>query len=220
MGARARNGGQPASKQRLRLWVRLLRTARAIESELRERLRVEFATTLPQFDVMAALARKNTGMTMTELSRFLMVSNGNVTGIIDRLVADKLVLRRAPAEDRRAIIVRLTPKGASQFAQIAKVHEGWVDKLLSDLDSAESEAVISMGSLCAFAMKDFAHEYDQFQAGAFQLARRQRRRGRYPAVCVRAIRSRCYTAKYARRASMKEPVMFRRSLSHAPSSRQ
>ena len=142
MGARARNGGQPASKQRLRLWVRLLRTARAIESELRERLRVEFATTLPQFDVMAALARKNTGMTMTELSRFLMVSNGNVTGIIDRLVADKLVLRRAPAEDRRAIIVRLTPKGASQFAQIAKVHEGWVDKLLSDLDSAESEAVI------------------------------------------------------------------------------
>jgi len=142
MGARARNGGQPASKQRLRLWVRLLRTARAIESELRERLRVEFATTLPQFDVMAALTRKNTGMTMTELSRFLMVSNGNVTGIIDRLVADKLVLRRAPAEDRRAIIVRLTPKGASQFAQIAKVHEGWVDKLLSDLDSAESEAVI------------------------------------------------------------------------------
>jgi DNA-binding MarR family transcriptional regulator len=134
--------GRHASKQRLRLWIRLLRTARAIEAELRARLRVEFATTLPQFDVMAALARKNTGMTMTELSRFLMVSNGNVTGIIDRLVADKLVRRQAPAEDRRAIVVRLTPKGASQFAQIARVHEGWVDKLLSDFDSAESEAVI------------------------------------------------------------------------------
>ena len=98
----------------------MLRTARAIEAELRERLRVKFATTLPQFDVMAALARKSTGMTMTELSRFLMVSNGNVTGIIDRLVADKLVLRQAPAEDRRAIIVRLTPKGASQFARSPK----------------------------------------------------------------------------------------------------
>lgn len=142
MVARARSRGRPASKQRLRLWIRLLRTARAIEAELRERLRVEFATTLPQFDVMAALARKSTGMTMTELSRFLMVSNGNVTGIIDRLVADNLVLRKAPAEDRRAIIVRLTPKGTSQFSQIAKVHEGWVDELLSDFDSTESEAVI------------------------------------------------------------------------------
>ncbi len=139
MGALA---GRPASKQRLRLWIRLLRTARAIEAELRQRLRVECATTLPQFDVMAALARKSTGMTMTELSRFLMVSNGNVTGIIDRLVADKLVLRKAPAEDRRAIIVRLTPKGATQFAQIAKAHESWVDKLLTEFDRAELEAMI------------------------------------------------------------------------------
>jgi len=140
--ARARAAGRPGSKHRLRLWIRLLRTAHAIEAELRERLRVKFATTLPQFDVMAALARKNAGMTMTELSRFLMVSNGNVTGIIDRLVADKLVLRQATAEDRRAIVVRLTPKGASQFAQIAKVHESWVDELLADFDRAESEAMI------------------------------------------------------------------------------
>jgi DNA-binding MarR family transcriptional regulator len=142
MGAHARSAGRPASKQRLRLWIRLLRTARAIEAELRERLRVQFATTLPQFDVMAALARKSAGMTMTELSRFLMVSNGNVTGIIDRLVADKLVLRQAPAEDRRAIVVRLTPKGVAQFAQIAKAHEGWVDALLSDFDSVQTEAMI------------------------------------------------------------------------------
>jgi DNA-binding MarR family transcriptional regulator len=139
---RTKIAARSLSKQRLRLWIRLLRTARAVEAELRERLRVDFATTLPQFDVMAALARKEAGMTMTELSRFLMVSNGNVTGIIDRLVAEKIVLRRVSAEDRRAIVVRLTPKGASQFAQIAKVHEGWVDKLLSDYDNAESEAVI------------------------------------------------------------------------------
>ena len=142
MGGRIKTVSRPASKQRLRLWIRLLRTARAIEAELRERLRVEFATTLPQFDVMAALARKDTGMTMTELSRYLMVSNGNVTGIIDRLVGDKLVVRKAPAEDRRAIIVRLTPKGTAQFAQIAKAHEGWVDKLLSEFGSAETDAMI------------------------------------------------------------------------------
>jgi DNA-binding MarR family transcriptional regulator len=142
MDAPARSSARPSSRQRLRLWIRLLRTARAIEAELRERLRVKFAITLPQFDVMAALARKSTSMTMTELSRFLMVSNGNVTGIIDRLVADKLVLRQATAEDRRAIIVRLTPKGAALFAKIAKVHEGWVGALLADFDSAELEAMI------------------------------------------------------------------------------
>jgi DNA-binding MarR family transcriptional regulator len=140
--AHPRTFSRSVSKQRLRLWVRLLRTARAIEAELRERLRVEFATTLPQFDVMAALARASAGMTMTELSRFLMVSNGNVTGIIDRLVADKLVVRKAPVDDRRAIIVQLTAKGASQFSRIAKSHEGWVDALLSEFDSAESEVII------------------------------------------------------------------------------
>ena len=135
---------RPLSKQRLRLWLRLLRAARGIEGELRERLRKEYAITMPQFDVMAALARKQGGMNMTELSRMLMVSNGNVTGIIDRLAAEKLVLRQAPATDRRAFIVRLTPKGASQFAVVARAHEGWVDELLADFDAAEADHLIEM----------------------------------------------------------------------------
>lgn len=139
---RERSAARPASKQRLRLWLRLLRSARAIEAELRERLRTEFAITLPQFDVMAALARAEDGMTMTELSRHLMVSNGNVTGIIDRLVTEKLVLRQAPATDRRSFIVRLTAKGATHFANVAKAHEGWVDELLTDIDAAEAERII------------------------------------------------------------------------------
>jgi DNA-binding MarR family transcriptional regulator len=130
------------SKQRLRLWIRILRAARAIEAEVRDRLRVNFDVTLPQFDVMAALERKPDGMTMTELSRFLMVSNGNVTGIIDRLVTDKLVVRQAPANDRRAIIVRLTPRGLKDFTAMAKAHQGWVDNLLSDFDAAEAETLI------------------------------------------------------------------------------
>ena len=90
---RPRPKPEPAAKQKLRLWLRLLRTSRAIEVELRERLRVAFGMTLPKFDVMAALDRKPAGMTMTELSRFLMVSNGNVTGIIDRLVSEGMVVR-------------------------------------------------------------------------------------------------------------------------------
>lgn len=139
---REAGAARPLSKQRLRLWIRLLRAARGIEGELRERLRKQFSITLPQFDVMAALARNESGMNMTELSRMLMVSNGNVTGIIDRLAADKLVLRQAPANDRRSYIVRLTPKGAAQFAVVAKAHEGWIDELLARFDAAEAEELI------------------------------------------------------------------------------
>jgi DNA-binding MarR family transcriptional regulator len=141
--ARKCGSPRPISKQRLRLWLRLLRSSRAIESQLRERLRTKFSITLPQFDVMAALARSDEGMTMTELSRQLMVSNGNVTGIIDRLVAEKLVLRQAPVSDRRSFIVRLTPKGASQFSVIAKAHEGWIDEMLVEFGSVEAESIIS-----------------------------------------------------------------------------
>jgi DNA-binding MarR family transcriptional regulator len=141
--ARMRGSPGPISKQRLRLWLRLLRSSRAIEAQLRERLRTKFSITLPQFDVMAALARSAEGMTMTELSRQLMVSNGNVTGIIDRLVAEKLVLRQAPVSDRRSFIVRLTPKGASQFSVIAKAHEGWIDEMLVEFGSVEAESIIS-----------------------------------------------------------------------------
>jgi DNA-binding MarR family transcriptional regulator len=139
---RERGIARPVSKQRLRLWLRLLRSSRAIEGRLRERLRTKFSITLPQFDVMAALARNENGMTMTELSRQLMVSNGNVTGIIDRLVAEKLVLRQAPASDRRSYIVRLTPKGVSQFSAIAKAHESWIDEFLVEIDATEAESII------------------------------------------------------------------------------
>lgn len=134
---------RPASKQRLRLWLRLLRATRAIEGELRERLRVCFAITLPQFDVLAALARKPDGITMTELSRMLIVSNGNVTGIIERLVADRLVARQPAPGDRRSFLVRLTAKGQSHFAAVARAHQDWVDRLLSDFDAAEAEAIIA-----------------------------------------------------------------------------
>ena len=139
---RTQSGSPPLSKQRLRLWLRLLRASRAIEAKLRDRLRTTFDITLPQFDVMAALARHDDGMTMTELSRELMVSNGNVTGIIDRLVTEKLVLRKALAEDRRTFIVRLTPKGASQFDEMAKIHEQWVDDMLGDVGDAEAATMI------------------------------------------------------------------------------
>jgi DNA-binding MarR family transcriptional regulator len=137
-----RRAAPSASKQRLRLWIRLLRAARAIEAEVRDRLRVRFGVTLPQFDVMAALERRPDGMTMTELSRFLMVSNGNVTGIVDRLVNDRLVIRTPGSEDRRSFLVRLTAKGVRDFNAMAKAHEGWIDELLSEFSGAEAGTLI------------------------------------------------------------------------------
>ena len=141
--ARPRAAASPASKQRLRLWLRMLRATRAIEAELRERLRLEFSLTLPQFDVLAALARRDGSITMTELSRMLIVSNGNVTGIVDRLEADGLVARRPVAGDRRAMLARLTSQGEAEFARLAAEHEAWVDELLGTVSAAEADQLIA-----------------------------------------------------------------------------
>ncbi len=132
------------SKDRLRLWIRLLRANRLIEAELRERLRTTFDTTLPRFDVMAALYRAPDGMLMSDLSRFLLVSNGNVTGIIDRLAADGLVLRAQRDGDRRTSIVRLTRAGEEQFRTMAAAHEGWIDELLDGVSGTDARRLATM----------------------------------------------------------------------------
>ena len=135
---------KPASlaKQRLRLWLKLLKSSRLIEEELRRRLRTGFASTLPRFDVMAALDRSPEGLKMSEISRLLRVSNGNVTGIVDKLVEEGLVLRLAVPGDRRAQLVRLTPRGSEIFAAHAAAHEGWIDEILSGLDEDDIDGMI------------------------------------------------------------------------------
>ena len=121
----------------LRLWLRLLTCTLTIEGRVRTRLRERFATTLPRFDLMAQLERNPKGLKMGELSRRLMVTGGNVTGITDQLVAEGLVRREPIAGDRRAYAVRLTPKGKQAFDAMAAEHEGWVEELLSGLTRAE-----------------------------------------------------------------------------------
>jgi DNA-binding MarR family transcriptional regulator len=127
------------SKARLRLWIRLLRTTRSIEGVVRERLKSQFGATLPRFDVMAALYRAPDGMLMSEISRFLMVSNGNVTGIVDRLVADGYVVRSQRHGDRRTSFISLTRKGHAAFAEMAAAHERWIDELLSGVSLRDAE---------------------------------------------------------------------------------
>jgi DNA-binding MarR family transcriptional regulator len=134
---------RPASKQRLRFWLRLLKLQRRMEAVLREKLRAEFGTTLPRFDVMAALYHHERGLRMSALSSFLKVSNGNVTGIVDRLVHDGIIIRVPVKGDRRAMTVRLTTKGRDEFADMASVHEAWVNELLADLPHADAEAMIA-----------------------------------------------------------------------------
>ena len=127
------------SKARLRLWLRLLKAQRRIESILRDRLRAEFASTLPRFDVMAALDHAPDGLRMSGLSAVLKVSNGNVTGIVERLVENGQVERISVPGDRRAMQVRLTANGRDQFKKLAATHESWVSELLDQFSAAEAE---------------------------------------------------------------------------------
>ncbi|KIC20316.1 MarR family winged helix-turn-helix transcriptional regulator [Leisingera sp. ANG-Vp] len=126
------------SKDRLRLWLKVLKATKAVESEVRENLRRDFATTLPRFDVMAALMQHEKGLKMSELSGVLKVSNGNVTGIVERLVEDGHVLREKVEGDRRANLVRLTAAGQAEFSRQAEAHEGWIDAAFDGLTADQA----------------------------------------------------------------------------------
>lgn len=133
---------EPLSKERLRLWLKLLRASSLIEDEVRRRLRSQRDWTLPRFDVMSALSRVPEGMKMSEISKRLRVSNGNVTGIVDKLVEEKLAVRVAVPGDRRAQLVQLTAQGQAVFTEHASAHEAWIDELLGGLNADDIEGMI------------------------------------------------------------------------------
>lgn len=118
----------------LRVWLRLLTCSTLIERRVRQRLREQFDITLPRFDLLAQLDRAPDGLTMGALSRRLMVSNGNVTGLIDRLVAEDLVERQPAPGDRRAQLVRLTQDGKRAFDRMTPAHAAWIRELFASLD--------------------------------------------------------------------------------------
>ena len=129
------------SKRRLKTWIRLLGVTRGAENRLRDYLRREHGTTLPRFDVMAALWRRRDGVTMSELSRMLLVSNGNATAVVDRLERDGLVQRESEDGDRRRIRVRLTPVGLTAFEAMAEGHEAEVDAIFANLSETDLETM-------------------------------------------------------------------------------
>jgi DNA-binding MarR family transcriptional regulator len=130
--------------QSLKLWLRMLSCTVRIENEIRSRLRATFGITLPRFDLMAQLERHPDGLRMGELSKRMMVTGGNVTGITDQLEREKLVLRVADPADRRASSVKLTAAGRRAFAEMAAVHEGWIEELLEDISSDDKGQLIEL----------------------------------------------------------------------------
>lgn len=129
-------------KRELRLWLRLLSTANLVSGQIRRNLRVHFGVTLPRFDLMAQLYREPNGLRLSELSRRMMVSNGNVTGLVERLVQEGLVLRETDPDDRRAFIVRLSKEGNTRFSGFAEENERFIATLFRSLDRATMDALM------------------------------------------------------------------------------
>jgi DNA-binding MarR family transcriptional regulator len=130
--------------QALRLWLRLLSCTVRIENEVRGRLREQFETTLPRFDLMAQLERHPDGLRMSELSQRLMVSGGNVTGITDQLEREGLVVRTLEQSDRRAVTVKLTRVGLKRFRDMAAHHEQWIVELMAGLSQDDKQVMLGM----------------------------------------------------------------------------
>ncbi len=129
--------GNDRGRANVRLWLRLLSCTMVVEKRLRRRLAERFETTLPRFDVLAALDRHPDGMTMGALSKSLLVSNGNVTALVKTLVQGGLATLASSPGDRRTSIVALTPAGRTRFETLAAAHHDWIDRWLGGLDGHE-----------------------------------------------------------------------------------
>ncbi|EHR70373.1 transcriptional regulator [Burkholderiales bacterium JOSHI_001] len=135
---------QSNDHQAVKLWLRLLSCSAQIEQEIRSRLRQRFDTSLPRFDYLAQLERHPQGLRMNALSRYLMVTGGNVTGLTDQLVAEGHVERVPDAEDRRSISVRLTTAGRRHFLRMAQEHEAWLIELFDGFDTPQRDALYEL----------------------------------------------------------------------------
>jgi DNA-binding MarR family transcriptional regulator len=139
----------------LRVWLRLLTCTNLIEQKVRRNLRTEFDTTLPRFDVLAQIARSPEGQPMRELSRRLMVSNGNITPLIDRLVEEGLVERNPSPDDRRVQHVKLTRAGKVALDKMIPRHKHWVSAMMGDLSRGQAEELYTvLGDLKASILSD------------------------------------------------------------------
>lgn len=145
MDAETQLAEAPADHRReLRLWLRLLTCSTLIESEIRRRLRDAYAFTLPRFDLLAQLDRSADGLVLKDVSRRLMVSAGNVTAIVDRLLQSGHITRTASPIDKRVQIIRMTPEGRADFRRMAERHGDWIGQLVGGLSAGETETLMQL----------------------------------------------------------------------------
>lgn len=139
-----KHGGQLHGPMSVRLWLRMLSCTMVVEKRLRRRFIEQFDTTLPRFDVLAALDRKHVGISMGELSQMLLVSNGNVTAIVRQLQSDGLVEVEAAEHDRRSLIVSMTKQGRASFADMAAAHHIWLERMLGGVPEDIQEELFTL----------------------------------------------------------------------------
>jgi len=137
-------GTRKGQKAQLRLWLRMLSITKIVSQEIRRRLRTEFDATLPQFDLLAQLYREPQGLRLGEISRRTMVTNGNITGLADRLETDGLIQRETLDDDRRVTVAKLTRKGRDTFAVMARTHEGWLRELMAEVDESTLDEALAL----------------------------------------------------------------------------
>jgi len=128
----------------LRLWLRLLTCSNLVETRVRGRLRADFDCTLPRFDLIAQLDRHPEGLKMGELSRRMMVTGGNITGITDQLEAEGWVERIGVDNDRRAWRVKLTPRGKKAFREMAAAHEQWILDVFAETSARDQDHLFKL----------------------------------------------------------------------------
>ena len=153
------HGAPEDHKAELRLWLRLLSSTNLISTEVRRRLRTQFDVTLPRFDLMAQLDREKEGLRLGELSKRMMVTNGNVTGLVERLMKEGLIRRESVGGDRRVGLVTLTRAGRAAFSRMAAAHELWLAELFADLTPADIDLL--MKGLAAVKHSVTAHAVAQ-----------------------------------------------------------
>jgi DNA-binding MarR family transcriptional regulator len=156
IGLEARAGADDHAA--LKLWLRLLACSTQIETEIRKRLRTRFGITLSRFDYLAQLHRHPEGLRMNALSRYLMVTGGNITGLTDELEKEGLVQREALATDRRAFVLTLTEAGRASFENMASQHEAWIIELMSGLKATDRK---TLHTLLGNLRLHIAHQQEQ-----------------------------------------------------------
>lgn len=138
------NNFKQQEHEEMRLWLRMLSCCNLIENTLRSKIRAEFQTTLPRYDLMSQLAANSKGLKMSDLSRLMMVTNGNITGITDQLEKDGLVERIRDEADRRSSIIKLTAKGKRYQKRLKRAHDAWIASILGGLEPSSRYALFEL----------------------------------------------------------------------------